>query len=1425
MSLQEEDNQERVIIDQEWIEELEGALAWFCLIGKSLAKKQPNLEALKAVMSKVWNVESGFQVKEFNKALLALNEYDGFQSPESVQFEVCPFWLCIYGLPLNMMNEKIGIAVGETVGPVLEFDEDWGRYLRVRVQMNFCQSLKAGTLVSAPNEELYVDFRFEKLLDYCWVCGLLDHLDNDFPVTVSLRKNHQIVKKKYTCNLKAEFPPVTPAKEPASSHRRGGSAASVSPVLRAGREVGNIGPAGSRSVPSKSINGGGPVRNHADSPALYGRRAARALQFDEASCEIIYRMNGNLVRQQPNLKEGQGQSQQRGNGGKVVAGLSVDSARRGILSKMGATLKENLLVEGEGEFRGVAAVNDVDSSNNSQYPDDYIPLIDNMGCGSFIGAEIIGAQSIPGVGLSSIGPTSGAVRSKSMGLQAELQRRANAKSGSTGATRQQRANNVQQGDEPYDPDAPYVFCAEASEGTKIRKWKKTAHTAQSASVDLLFHETMRSVGAADLREDEADSGNMKHRSSNQMEWIKVRLGYHCCFVVDSRGRLGGLALLWMANDCISLLSYSFYHIDVAIGSDMATQWRFTGFYGRPETSRRHESWSLLRNLGDQYSLPWLCAGDFNELKSNLEKEGGSVRSPRQMELFNEVIGDCNFRELPVQGLLMTSCRNKNGELLFERLDRSMANPAWWDRFGYSIEKHLSYRGDACPLRGEIYCRSRKSNKQYSKCQARKLEARMDYHLRFFSVVGNDVTDFVLDFLNNGSPLSNVNHTNIVLIPKLDSPRFAKDYRPISLCNVIFKIVSKVLANRLKDILPELIGENQSAFVPKRMIYDNAMIAFETIHFMRNKRRGRKHHMALKLDLSKAYDLVEWGFLRDSMRAMGFPDRWISLVMECVETVSYSVLVNDKQGETFHPTRGIRQGDPLSPYLFLLCMEGPSSMFSSGSRSGFIHGISISRSAPKVSHLFFADDSILFLQASRKECEAMISLLNLFEAASGQKINIDKSSILFSANTPLAIQNKVMSYLGIQRNPDTLCTRVLRAKYYPRGDFLHATLESSPSFLWRSLMAGRRVIIAGSRFRVGEGNLDIWKDRWIAKPPSFRPSPRIETVVPDLKEDASRILGLAIPRHPVRDCLIWNATRMGEFSVKSAYYVARDVLRRADSLQGPRQQTWKLVWSSQIMPKIHFFTWRLIWNILPTKGNLVFRGLDVPQLCEVCGKQPESVFHVFFRCKFSELVWDRVGPCVNLTLDQWNSDGDWWDFFIAKATSIGQLDKVLITLWLIWNNRNKALYEQLTWIPPPMGIVKINTDVAFCSSSGEAGLGVVIRDSAGKIIICASRCLNFIADSLYAEVHALLFGFELAIEHGIERCIFESDSLLPITQINKKDPIFWEGGHLIEEIRDLATLFDDYTFQFVHREANILAHNLANLWQDCVWCGTIPPGVL
>ena len=185
---------------------------------------------------------------------------------------------------------------------------------------------------------------------------------------------------------------------------------------------------------------------------------------------------------------------------------------------------------------------------------------------------------------------------------------------------------------------------------------------------------------------------------------------------------------------------------------------------------------------------------------------------------------------------------------------------------------------------------------------------------------------------------------IVLIPEVDSPEMVTQFRPISLCNVLYKIISKMLAAWLKTILPDIISPTQSAFVPGRLIIDNILIAYECIHKIKNKRVGQSGLCAVKLDMHKAYDRVEWVFLRNMVLKLGFHESFVEMMMACVGSVRYEVRYNSQETEIFIPTRGIRQGDPLSPYLFLLCAEGLSSLLQ-------YEGIKVCRNASSVSLRF------------------------------------------------------------------------------------------------------------------------------------------------------------------------------------------------------------------------------------------------------------------------------------------------------------------------------------------------------------------------------------------------------------------------------------------------------------------------------------------
>ena len=142
-------------------------------------------------------------------------------------------------------------------------------------------------------------------------------------------------------------------------------------------------------------------------------------------------------------------------------------------------------------------------------------------------------------------------------------------------------------------------------------------------------------------------------------------------------------------------------------------------------------------------------------------------------------------------------------------------------------------------------------------------------------------------------------------------------------------------------------------------------------------------MALKLDMSKAYDRVEWSFLRDIMKQMGFNDRWVALVMECVTIVSYSLLVNGEPQGNIKPSRGIRQGDPLSPYFFLLCSESLHRLIQRAANLGEIKGVSICWNGPKLTHLLFANDSLLFCKATKQYCQKVMEILSTYERVRGK----------------------------------------------------------------------------------------------------------------------------------------------------------------------------------------------------------------------------------------------------------------------------------------------------------------------------------------------------------------------------------------------------------------------------------------------------------
>ncbi|KAA3477177.1 reverse transcriptase [Gossypium australe] len=240
-----------------------------------------------------------------------------------------------------------------------------------------------------------------------------------------------------------------------------------------------------------------------------------------------------------------------------------------------------------------------------------------------------------------------------------------------------------------------------------------------------------------------------------------------------------------------------------------------------------------------------------------------------------------------------------------------------------------------------------------------------FYQKFWHIIGKDTSEFCLDVLNHGHSLDEINRTQLVLIPKTANPINLKNSHPISLCTVIYKIIAKSVANRLQ----------KSEFVPGRLIIDNVLLAYEVLHSFKNKRSGRKCFMALKLDMSKAYDRVEWPFIKGVMSKLGFADGFIDFIIYCINSVQYSILINSEEGLSFRSTRG------MSALMRLACHKGK------------ICGAKVCRASPSITHLMFVDDCILFGEVSNRGISVLKEILRECEVCSRQCVNFEKSTVL------------------------------------------------------------------------------------------------------------------------------------------------------------------------------------------------------------------------------------------------------------------------------------------------------------------------------------------------------------------------------------------------------------------------------------------------
>ncbi|XP_074300778.1 uncharacterized protein LOC141632098 [Silene latifolia] len=603
-----------------------------------------------------------------------------------------------------------------------------------------------------------------------------------------------------------------------------------------------------------------------------------------------------------------------------------------------------------------------------------------------------------------------------------------------------------------------------------------------------------------------------------------------------------------------------------------------------------------------------------------------------------------------------------------------------------------------------------------------------FYLRCWHLVKRDCTKAILSILNSGAVLKEMNRTVIALIPKCDSPEEVKDYRPISLCNVIMRIITKCITNRMQRVMGYLVGDYQNAFLAGRNISDNILLAHEAIHKVNSHKHGKSGRVAFKADMSKAFDRVRWDFLQAVLLAFGFPSRMVSLIMNCVSTVSYEILLNGVPLRPFKPQCGLRQGDPVSPYLFILCMEVLSCNVECAQREGIIQGIRLCRGVPPLTHLFFADDSVFFIQIKGAAVRHLKRLLVNYWETSGQVINDDKSGLIFSPNTTLRQVRSCLKSLNIKHNKGFgkylgLPTEFQESKKVVFMGLIEAVMKRISS--WNGIFlspAGRLTLISSvlsnlsifflSAFKIPPGidsNLNVWDKKWVnGQTPEpkdclldgsfiFLKDLRVKDICVNnggwneglikllfTEDSANQILAIPLCASQSRD-EIFSPKTSGTYTVKSGYGISfQDYFNEHGSKKDKERlhANWELfcrkrLWNLPGPQPWKILLWKIMTSSLPVGSEFAKRDLNWAPSCSMCnnaGDTVETLDHLFRDCPLSSRIWAGSELGINVSHLPTLDVRDWiinWVLYLSGleegVTLVLSFLAILVSLWSLRNN--------------------------------------------------------------------------------------------------------------------------------------------------------------
>ncbi|XP_024179118.1 uncharacterized protein LOC112185138 [Rosa chinensis] len=700
-----------------------------------------------------------------------------------------------------------------------------------------------------------------------------------------------------------------------------------------------------------------------------------------------------------------------------------------------------------------------------------------------------------------------------------------------------------------------------------------------------------------------------------------------------------------------------------------------------------------------------------------------------------------------------------------------------------------------------------------------------FYQSYWEIVKKVVHEATAQSFASASILNQFNATYIALIPKVEVPQLATHFRPIALCNFAYKILTKIISTRLRPFMPSLISENQSAFVSGRQIQDNILVAHELFHHLKLLKAGSDGEFAIKLDMNKAYDRVDWKFLELVLLKMGFHHLWFDVGHE-----------------------------PDSQPGFL-----PWSSY----RLGTLHALAY----------------------VKENIEKKISGWNISTLSqAGKEIMI--KAVAMGDNTTTGIHWKKWASLALPKTDGGMGFRSIEtfnlallakqgwriltnpnALWVGSGNTIDFWRDNwiprLPSFNLLNQMPLNSPVIHVSNF------IDTTNQEWNLDP--VTPLLSMETI------NAIRATSFGNPEE--LDSLLWSANSSGIYSVRSGY--ESKVMTAAPNPAGHphlshsiHTSIWTWLWKVKATPRIKHFMWRALSGALATNHNRFRRHLASSPICTLCEAHSETIEHVLFLCPWAMRTWFchplsyKVDPQSVTSLDRWIVTVFRLEDTSSSSNRFFQTH-VLFLLWFIWKQRCNSVFNNeipdpvhtasrahsaaseylmipqglsrkitkpITWVtelklwnPPSPGLLKINTDAAWDERSSECGLASIIRDSNGSVLGGFAKSTHA-SSSLAAEAMAIVLGLSLASSLSLSSFQLESDSLVLIsTFLNPLSSIDWSASRIVAKIRVLAGQFDRVNWLWASRYANQTADLVAALASRRVctedWVSNPPPSLM